>query len=243
MKGRMKAFIGTSGWNYQHWKGRFYPSDIQKKDWFGHYMDNFNTVEINYSFYRWPSEKVLDSWKKSSSSGFVFSLKAPRTITHIKRFRDAEVKIDDFYRLSGRLGSSMGCHLFQAPPNFRKTQENMERLQRFLSALDARKKNVIEFREPGWWDEEVFRLCRKSRVSFCRVIGLGMPDTAPRTARFSYLRFHGKDYRTLFPDKDISRYAKEIKKTKDRVYAYFNNDYQANAVRNAKGLMEVLENA
>jgi len=113
---KTEYLVGTSGWNYDHWKGRFYPEDLSKKGWFDFYAKAFNTVEVNYSFYRWPSEKTMTGWYERAPEDFKFTLKAPRTITHVKKIVNVEKWVKDFYGLTALLKEKAGCHLFQLPP-------------------------------------------------------------------------------------------------------------------------------
>ncbi len=233
--------IGTSGWNYDHWKGRFYPEDLPKKRWLEFYTQEFDTVEVNYSFYRWPSEKTMAGWYERTPGYFKFTLKAPRTITHVKRLNAVEKWLGDYYKLSRILKEKKGCHLFQLPPSLQRTDDNVELLRKFLRSLDETQDNAVEFRHKSWWDEEVYDLLRKSRVAFCTVSGLGMPEDVVATADAAYFRFHGERYASRYSKKIIERYATAISELKcQRVYAYFNNDAEAYAVNNARELRTAL---
>lgn len=234
--------IGTSGWNYDHWKGRFYPEDVPKRRWLDFYAQVFNTVEVNYSFYRWPSEKTLAGWYERSPENFKFTLKAPRTITHLKRLRDVARLVKDFYKLTDLLKEKAGCHLFQLPPSFRRDDDNVALLEKFLASLAPGRDNAVEFRHESWWDEEAYELLRRYGVAFCTVSGLGMPAQVVATAEVAYFRFHGERYATRYPLKEIKSYAASAAKLSSRrVYAYYNNDAEAYAVINAKELREALE--
>lgn len=233
--------IGTSGWNYDHWKGVFYPEDIAKKNWFDYYVNFFPSVEINYSFYRWPKEKTLSKWVENAPSGFKYTLKAPRIITHRKRLHDTETKVREFYDLTKKLKRHTGCHLFQLPPSFGKTERNLNRLKEFLDSLDSRKDNAVEFRDNSWWDDEIYELFEDYKVTYCTVSGLGMPDDVVVTSDTAYFRFHGSDYSTKYTDLQLSEWAHKMKNQKcKRIYAYFNNDFAGYAPANAKKLMEIL---
>ncbi len=234
--------IGTSGWNYDHWKGRFYPEGLAKKDWLGHYAEHFNTVEVNYSFYRWPSEKTMKKWFEEAPDDFRFTMKAPRLITHIKRLNNIESKISDFYELTGLLKGKKGCHLFQLPPSFKLDDENLHRVSGLARALDGRKDNAVEFRDKSWWDERVYDLLKRRSVSFCSVSGLEMPGETVLTGDTAYFRFHGVRYSTKYSDRELEEYAGRMKGLKcSRVYAYFNNDARGYAVENALKLKELLD--
>lgn len=229
-----KYYIGTSGWKYKHWKYRFYPENIKQKDWFRYYCSNFDTVEINYSFYRWPTESVMEKWCAQAPKGFKYTLKAPRTITHIKRFKDPESYIDAFYGLTSILKEKIGCHLFQAPPSFECNEKNLDRIGNFLDHLDQRRKNVIEFRHRSWWDKKVYRMFEEKGAIFCIVSGLNMPEEIVTTGEIAYFRFHGEDYSTRYSKEEIAHYAQKMEDLGCRsICAYFNNDFNAYATQNA----------
>ncbi len=239
-----KYFIGTSGWNYPHWKDKFYPSDILKKNWFNYYCENFNTVEINYSFYQWPAKDTLKKWFDESPADFKFTVKAPRTITHIKKLVDSRQYVDRFYALTKVLKRKMGCHLFQLPPSFSKTSRNLEKLKEFLEALDARKDNAVEFRHRDWWSKEIFDLLKEHKITFCVVAGLKMPEDIVYTYDTSYFRFHGDNYASEYSRDTLKNYARSINDFRGKkVYAYFNNDMNAYAPHNALQLKNQLEKA
>jgi uncharacterized protein YecE (DUF72 family) len=231
------VYVGTSGWNYDHWDGRFYPEDIPKKRWFEFYSQEFSTVEVNYSYYRWPKEKTIRNWHDRAPTGFKFTMKAPRLITHVKRLKEVESYVKDFYALTSLLKEKSGCHLFQLPPSFQRTEENLHRLKTFLDSLDKRRDNAVEFRHTSWWDQDIYDLMTEQKVSFCTVSGLDMPDDTVVTDTTAYFRFHGKRYSTRYSEDDMKEYAKRIAELEaDKVYCYFNNDANAYAIANAREL-------
>ncbi|RZK01522.1 MAG: DUF72 domain-containing protein, partial [Flavobacterium sp.] len=146
--------IGCSGFHYKEWKEVFYPTGLAQKDWFKFYCEHFNTIEINASFYKMPTEKSLNKWFEESAEDFLFTMKAPRLITHYKKLNDCKEDIDNFYQLvSNGLKEKLGCVLFQFPPSFSFTQERLEKITLLLAPTV---KNVVEFRHSSWWNEEVF---------------------------------------------------------------------------------------
>ncbi|MDP2925940.1 MAG: DUF72 domain-containing protein [Nanoarchaeota archaeon] len=237
----MKEYlIGTSGWNYEHWENRFYPKIISKKEWFNFYSKNFNTVEINYSFYRWPNEKTMKKWYKESPSSFKFTLKAPRTITHVKKLNNTEKWVNDFYKLASLLKEKLACILFQLPPSFNFNINNLNKLKKFLESLDLKIENVIEFRHASWWNKKVFILL-KNKAIFCIVSSQEMPKDVVLTENTAYFRFHGINYSSDYSLNELKKYADKMKKLKcKKVYAYFNNDSNAYAVKNAKQLIKLV---
>ncbi|MBS3768195.1 MAG: DUF72 domain-containing protein [Candidatus Cloacimonetes bacterium] len=238
----MNYCVGTSGWNYKHWKKRFYPQDIKQKEWLDFYSKKFSTVEVNYSFYNWPKVKTLKKWRNQTPGEFKFTLKVPRFITHYKKLKNIDQDVQKLYRLTSNLEQKLGCHLFQLPPSFHKEEETVERLKHLLKIMDARKNNAIEFRHKSWWEDETFDLLDEYGIGFCTVIGLGMPDNVVVTGNIVYFRFHGEHYDTLYSESEINEFAKTLKNIKGKnCYAYFNNDANAYAPRNALQLKDKLE--
>ncbi len=239
----MKFFIGCSGWQYDDWQGRFYP-DGTKKEWLKFYSSVFNTVEVNSSFYHLPKPETIKNWKNNTPSKFVFSLKASRWITHMKKFND-EGAVRTFYSICDNMDKKLGCILFQLPPILKK---NMSLLEKINSQLDRKKQNVIEFRHESWYDEEVYKFMKKKRIGFCTVSSRQMPDDIVITGKILYIRFHGPGalYASNYEEKEMKKWALRIKeairKEKPKyVYAYFNNDVLAYAPKNALMLKNFLE--
>ncbi len=239
----IKYLIGTSGWNYESWIKRFYPKELRQKDWLEFYSKHFDTVEINMTFYRWPKPSFLSSWYKRAPKNFKFTLKAPRTITHVRKLNNVERQVKDFYKLADILKEKLACILWQLPPNFKAKKENIKKLENFLKLLDKKCRNVIEFRSEEWWQEKVYQLLKKYKVCFCIVSGMEMPKTVVVTSDIAYFRFHGDNYSSLYSEKQMKNYAEKMKNVKAKeVYAYFNNDSNAYAVKNAQQLKNFLEN-
>ncbi|MFW5888092.1 MAG: DUF72 domain-containing protein [Patescibacteria group bacterium] len=238
-----KYIIGTSGWNYPHWKGVFYPEDIPRKKWFAYFAERFNTVEVNYSFYSWPKAETLQRWRENSPSGFKFTMKAPRLITHLKKLKETEEYVKNFYELTSHLKEKCGAQLFQLPPSYTLTENNWNKLEKFLQSLDGRKDNVVEFRSPAWWREDVYELLKENKVGFCIVNGLDMPQDTPITGKVAYFRFHGDNYGGNYSSEKLKEYAEIMKKMEcEKIYAYFNNDIGGHAVFNAQELMKKIYN-
>jgi uncharacterized protein YecE (DUF72 family) len=236
-----RCFIGTSGWDYPHWRHLFYPDELKQLHWLSWYAVRFNSVEINSTFYRLPSESTVQRWRDSVPEGFRISLKAPRTITHYKKLKDAGKQVKRFYRISSILGDKCGAHLFQLPASFCFDAENSRILAQFVTQLDPGRDNVIEFRNEGWWNSDCFELLRGHRVCFCAVDGFGMPELVPPYADIAYFRFHGSAYDGDYPEVVLGRYARIIENLDcSRIYGYFNNDVEARAVFNARTLAGML---
>jgi len=235
--------IGTSGWHYDHWVERFYPQNLPKSRWLGHYCSQFNTVEINNTFYQLPKEKTFLRWKDEVPKNFLFTVKANRYITHIKKLKDPGNELDRFMRAVNILGKRLGPILYQLPPQLHL---NLEKLEDFLRLLPKSKIAVFEFRHKSWYCDEAFELLRKYKATFCIH---DMPDIqTPRvvTADSIYIRFHGPTDRytgnyTGGMLKDWADWIKGNLKGRRRLYAYFNNDIAGHAVDNARQLLSHLK--
>ena len=227
--------IGCSGWFYWHWRGPFYPKDLPTRSWFGHYAARFRTVELNAPFYAWPTIATVESWiRQAGRRRFVYTVKVCELITHLKRLTGTKSLVRDFGLIADLLGSRMGCFLFQFPPSFRYTPA---RLRRLLDQLDHSRRNVVEFRHKSWWNKDVYRAFRKTGTIFCSCSGPRLPDELIKTSDDVYIRFHGiktwyrHDYRTAELDVWAERIARSGAKT---VWAYFNNDRDGYALKNAR---------
>jgi len=239
---RSKLFVGTSGWHYDWWRGRFYPNDLAKPKWLEFYARHFPTVELNNSFYRLPSENAFANWRDSSPEDFAFAVKVSRFITHIKRLRNAEEPLNTFLSRAKVLQEKLGPLLYQLPPNMKR---NDELLASFLSLLPKELKHVIEFRNESWLDEQVFQILTEHNVGFCV---FDMPDLTTAlvaTADFAYIRFHGSAglYSSCYSDEELKHWAEKIANLSQglkAVYIYFNNDAEGFAVRNAMTLTSYL---
>lgn len=236
----MTHYIGTSGWSYPGWVSLFYPEDLSSKDWLSYYSQNFSTVEINMTFYRFPKPDTLRSWLEKTPPDFTFTLKANRQITHLKKIRNVQHEVRYFYILANSLKEKLGCILFQLPPSI---HFDLPLLEDFLSSLSPDYKNVIEFRHESWYQQAVYDLLRSAKVTFCIVSSAKVPGTVIETADTAYVRFHGLtgEHRHNYTDDELKEWAQKIKMIQAReCFIYFNNDYQAYAVTNAKMLEPLL---
>jgi len=235
--------IGTSGWHYKHWVGDFYPERYPPDKMFPWYAREFNTVEINNSFYRLPEEKTFQRWKDLAPPRFIFAVKASRFITHIKRLKDARNSIDLLMSRVEPLGPALGPVLFQLPPRWKV---NVERLPEFLSLLPKGPSFVIEFRDESWYTRQVYELLRRHNVALCIHDWREMPWPKQLTANFTYIRFHGSGsrYGGSYPNAHLCEWADRIRSWKGRlgeIFVYFNNDIGGHAIRNALSLREMLD--
>jgi uncharacterized protein YecE (DUF72 family) len=233
--------VGCSGWFYWHWRGEFYPADLPTSKWFTHYAAHFKTVELNAPFYSWPTPATVRGWiRQAGRRSFVYTVKASELITHIKRFTGTKTLIRDFGHIADLLGPRMGCLLFQVPPSSHYTRA---RLDRILSQLDPARRNVVEFRHRSWWNDRVFAAFRAHNIIFCSCSGPRLPDELVKTADEIYIRFHGvrQWYRHDYSHAELAVWAKRIKSSgAGRVWAYFNNDRDGHAIKNARTLLRLL---
>ncbi len=240
--GHCEIRIGTSGWHYNHWIGRFYPEKLPKDRWLEHYAQFFNTVEINSTFYHLPREQTMVNWHDRVPAHFLFAVKASRYITHVKRLNDPQESLQRFLDLAGLLKRRLGPILYQLPPSLHK---NLGRLDAFLASLPKRDHAVFEFRHASWYDQETFDLLNRRGVALC-VHDMG--DKAPPrivTGRVAYVRFHGINgrYGGNYPDHVLQDWAGWLKSqvgTVRAVYAYFNNDAEGHALENARTLKRMM---
>ena len=236
-------FIGTSGWHYDDWRGRFYPEKLARAKWLEFYARHFPTVELNNSFYRLPSEAAFINWHDSTPVDFVFAVKVSRFITHIKRLKDTGEALEKFMERAKHLEEKLGPLLYQLPPSMHR---NDERLESFLAGLPEGMEHVIEFRHRSWLEEEVLNILHKYNAGFCIFDMPSLRSPVIATADFAYIRFHGSDalYSSCYSDEEMADWARrlaDLAKNLKKVYVYFNNDVQGFALRNAVTLRDYLE--
>lgn len=237
-----KVYIGTSGWHYKHWKGTFYPPEIKEKGQFGYYQELFNTVEINNSFYRLPSKETFESWYKASHKGFLFSIKANRFFTHLKKLNVSKTELQPFFSNLDQLKEKKGPVLFQLPP---KWNFNDERLADFLAMLPPGNRYTFEFRNHDWYKPGVYKLLRKYNCAFCIYELAGHISPLEVTADFIYVRLHGpgNKYQGSYSDVVLREWANRCiawQKLGSDVYIYFDNDQAGYAAFNALRIKEMI---
>jgi uncharacterized protein YecE (DUF72 family) len=233
--------IGCSGWFYWKWREGFYPQDLPTSQWFPYYAERFETVELNAPFYSWPTISTVKSWiRQVRNRSFIYTVKVSELITHMKRFDRVKTLIRDFGHIADLLGPKMGCFLYQLPPSF---DYSPARLTRIVNQLEPGRRNVVEFRHASWWNERVYGSLRDCGAIFCSCSGPRLPDQLIRTSEEIYLRFHGVKnwYRHDYSEKELAVWARRIRDSgAKRIWAYFNNDFESNAVRNAIELQRQL---
>jgi uncharacterized protein YecE (DUF72 family) len=231
----MRFWIGTSGYNYPEWRGSFYPDKFPTNKMLGYYAARFETVEVNYTFYRMPTEKLLDGWAHGTPDGFTFTLKAPRRITHDAKLRGCEDLTQAFVRIAGTLGSKLGVLLFQLPPNFKR---NDEVFSSFLTTLPAGTRAAFEFRHDSWHDEAVFAALRARNLALCVADSEKMSTPVLATADYSYFRLRDEGYQPG----DITRWGAQIDglQTARDAFVYFKHEEQGKGPEFANLLMTSL---
>ncbi|CAA9499414.1 MAG: protein of unknown function DUF72 [uncultured Sphingomonas sp.] len=237
--------IGCSGWNYKHWRERFYPKGVPVKRWFEHYSATFDTVEINNSFYMLPKAETFDKWREQAPPGFCYAVKANRFLTQAKKLKDCTEPLERMMSPVRRLGDRLGPMLYQLPPNLRI---NLDRLRDFLEIVPKDVLNVFEFREKSWYAPETYDLLDRYGASFCVH---DMPDlTSERVAvgPIAYVRFHGGEgkYWGRYSDERLLSWSDWIvdqARQGRSVWCYFNNDIHGHAIHDALTLKSIVGQA
>lgn len=233
--------IGTSGYNYPEWKGSFYPADLPAKKMLPYYADRFPTVEINYTFYRMPTPKLIAGWREQVSATFRFTLKAPKRITHDKRLRAADVadSLTAFITAASELGPQRAALLFQLPPNFKK---DVPLLNEFLSLLPPKTVAAFEFRNASWLDDEVYDALRARNIALCIADSESRETPLIATADYAYLRLRDEGY----GDAEIAQWAataKKLSETAKDVFVYFKHEDEGKGAAFGLEMMKLLEKA
>jgi uncharacterized protein YecE (DUF72 family) len=237
-----KLHIGTSGWSYQHWKGLFYPENVKEADWLTYYSSHFDSVEINSTFYRLPSEKTAQNWKHSVPKNFTFSVKASQYITHQKKLKDPVQSSRKFFESLKLLTDNLGPLLFQLPPRWHK---NVERLRNLIQILPVENRYAFEFRDLSWFTEDIIELLTDTDTAFCIYDMEGNETPLHTTTDFVYIRLHGPaakyqgSYSKELLEKWAERFGEWLEEGKE-IYCYFNNDYEAYAPKNAATLLQMI---
>lgn len=233
--------VGTSGWEYRHWAGSFYPRGLPRHRWFDHYAAQFDTVELNNPFYRLPQPSVFDLWRRRAPPGFIYAVKASRYLTHIKRLREPEEPLDRLWTRASRLAEHLGPVLYQLPPRWKP---NPDRLARFLRRVPPAPQ-AIEFRDARWYAPDILSLVDGAGVALCLHDMDGAAAAPERIGPFVYIRFHGAGtrYGGRYSSQRLSAWADRIAAWSSEglpVWVYFNNDEGGHAVRDADRLRDMV---
>jgi uncharacterized protein YecE (DUF72 family) len=231
----MRVQVGTSGYNYPEWRGTFYPEKFPAGKMLAFYAERFSTVEINYTFYRLPTEKLLAGWAAGTPERFSFTLKAPRRITHDAKLQRCEDLLQAFCRTSRTLGPKLGVLLFQLPPTFKK---DLAVLRSFLEQLPEGTRAAFEFRHPSWFEPDVFDALRARNVALCVADSEKLTTPVEVTADYAYFRLRDEGYQ----QPDIERWASVIRRL-ERVaeaFVYFKHEEQGLGPEFASRLVRLL---
>lgn len=234
--------IGTSGWSYDHWTGLFYPEHLPADERLRHYASRFSTVEVNSTFYRLPNTKTVTAWRETVPASFVFAVKGSRFITHVRRLKDTTAEVRNFMNRVGMLGARLGVVLWQLPPFL---ERDVTLLARFLERLPRPPRHAIEFRNESWLHPEVFATLQRFGAAVVHVSGEQLRTDLTTTADFVYVRFHGTArYHGAYEEPQLAPWARFLGEQADAgrdAYAYFNNDAEGHAPRDAARLIGMLE--
>jgi len=245
---RAATHIGTSGWQYKHWKGVFYPHALKARDWLAYYAEHFDCVELNSSFYGMPADDTIAGWCERVPSAFSFAVKAPRRITHFKKLKNCEPELDELFRRLQAFGHHLGPLLFQLPPRWRC---NMHRLESFLDSLPSEQRLAFEFRDPSWHNDDVYALLAHRSAAFCIYDSGGFTTPLVDHGGLVYVRLHGpraafaSTYRAPRLRRWIDR-AQAWNRRGKEVFLFFNNDEKGYAVKNGTrsiGLLKAAQQA
>ena len=235
--------VGTSGWHYKHWVGRYYPEKTSGAKMLGLYVRDFDTVELNNSFYRLPKPETMRAWRDAVPEGFVFAVKASRYITHNLKLKNPQNALDKFLPVAAELGVKLGPILFQTPPSWKV---NVGRLEEFLGALPRELRYAFEFREPSWMCDAVYAVLRKFDAALCLYEIAGYQAPMVETASWNYVRLHGPGgkYQGSYSDEALDGWRKQLWRWRAEgrgSYVYFDNDEAGHAAANAMTLKRMVE--
>lgn len=235
--------IGTSGYHYKHWIGRYYPEGLKPGEMLAHYLRDFDTVELNNTFYQLPNESTFESWRSGTPRDFLFAVKGSRFITHMIKLKDAQRGLSNFMPRAELLRGKLGPILWQLPPGWKV---NVERLEEFLSLLPRKHDYTFELRNPTWMTDAVYDVLRKYNAAYCIYELAGYQSPLEITADWTYIRLHGPThfkYQGSYSDHQLAEWADRIRAWSRRmkaIYVYFDNDDSAYAVENALTLKKML---
>ncbi len=234
--------IGTSGWHYKHWVGPFYPARMPGSKMLAYYCEQFDTVELNNSFYHLPKQSSLESWRDSTPAGFCFAAKGSRFLTHMKKLKDPEQGLRRFLDCIEVLRPKLGPILFQLPPNW---ELDSERLQTFINFLPNEHRYSFEFRNASWSMPEVYSLLRRHNIAYCVFHLAGTHSPIEVTADFAYVRLHGPGgrYQGSYNAAALREWAGRINKWRRElkaIYVYFDNDQAGYAAEDALKLRKLV---
>jgi len=230
----MNFYVGTSGYSYKEWKGKFYPEKLPANQMLRYYGEHFRSVEINGTFYRMPKAADLEKWATDVPTDFRFVLKAPQKITHVRRLKDASDDLSYFLEVAAVLKARLGPLLFQLPPNMKK---NAERLSAFLQLLPAGRRVAFEFRHASWFDDEILRLLRDANVALCTAdVDDDLEVPFVNTADWGSLRLRRPEY----SDADLKLWIENVRQHDwQDAYVFFRHEDEGTGPRFAQRFLEL----
>lgn len=238
------AYIGTSGFQYKSWGGDFYPDDVPQRRWLEYYASQFNSVEINSSFYRLPSAQTFRRWREAVPDGFRYAIKGSRYVTHQLRLRSPEEAVAALFERASELGAKLGVVLWQLPESLSPEPALLERFCEALRGNEVARdvKQAFELRHRDWFQEDTYRLLHRYDFALVTSQSAVWPEVEAKTASWSYWRFHGPEalYGSGYSQEQLERWAARARATSGDLYAYFNNDAGNFAFRNAGQLRDQL---
>lgn len=240
---KRKIYIGCSGFYNNDWKGSLYPKDAKSKDFLTLYSQQFNSVEINSTFYRKPLAKTLIKWFDETPDYFKFFIKIPKTISHEKRMENCKEEIAEFcHHIQTHLKEKLAGFLYQFPPSFKNSEENLNRI---LKNIEFDYLNVIEFRHESWWSEEIFKILEENKIIFSGVSFPGKlsEEVIINSKKILYYRLHGKPvlYKSEYSEDFLNNLAEKIKNSDKKSFIFFNNTWGTSAIKNGKYFQEKLK--
>jgi uncharacterized protein YecE (DUF72 family) len=238
-------YLGTSGWQYKHWRGVFYPENLPQREWLAYYAKRFQTVEVNNTFYHLPEKSSFEQWREHTPNDFTFALKMSRYLTHLKRLHDPVEPVHRFMERAARLGSKRGPILIQLPPNY---HADIESLDHALAAFAPSVRVAVEFRHESWFTPATRNVLERRKVAMCLADSPARKQPYWRTAEWGFVRFHeGKGSRAPGYERDaLRRWARRIADMWDArhdVHVYFNNDAGGYAIKDAITFAELAARA
>jgi len=229
MKNHVK--IGCSSFYNSFWKNVFYPQNLPSKKWFEFYCQHFDTYEFNGSFYKFPTVRIFQNWYNKTPESFLFSVKVPKEITHIKKLIDCESRLNDFYNICKEgMKDKLAAVLFQFPPSYAFSRE---KLHAIIGILNYNFKNVVEFRHESWWNDEVWNAFKENNITFCSVSYPNLPQTIFKDFPLLYMRFHGipRLFHSSYSTEELREVYRQIRTKKG--FIYFNNTASEAGILNA----------
>jgi uncharacterized protein YecE (DUF72 family) len=237
--------VGTSGWQYAHWRSVFYPKGVPQRRWLAWYAERFSTVELNNSFYRLPERSSFERWREETPKGFVFAVKASRFLTHVRRLRDPQQPVALLLERARGLGDKLGPILVQLPPTMKA---DPERLDATLRSFPEDVRVAVELRDRSWFSDEIRDILTRHRAALCLADSPVLETPHWRTASWGFVRFHwgDGDPQPCYREEVLDRWAKRIAElwpSRAHVYTYFNNDGRGCALRDARIFARLAESA